>query len=182
MITPILLAVLAWPGPAVDYAREDQADPGARCTSCHGAIRQKAGLRLDTAALIRRRGRQRSGDRAGPERREPAHRAGDGRPMRSERMPPESEGAPLSPAEVAALRAWIDQGAQAPPEPTPAGPAPALGLPAAARDRRSHSRQIARWARNPIDAFLAAAHRARGLEAGPADRQGPLAPPRLRST
>ncbi len=56
MITPILLAVLAWSGPAVDYAREVKPLLAVRCTSCHGAIRQKAGLRLDTAALIRRGG------------------------------------------------------------------------------------------------------------------------------
>ena len=37
-------------------------------------------------------------------------------------MPPESEGVPLSAAEVATLRAWIDQGAKAPPEPVPDDP------------------------------------------------------------
>ena len=56
MITAILLAVVAGAGPEVDYARDVKPILAARCTSCHGAIRQKAGLRLDTADLIRRGG------------------------------------------------------------------------------------------------------------------------------
>src|SRR5947209_5861005 len=121
MITPILLAILAGPAPAVDYARDVKPILAARCTSCHGAIRQKASLRLDTAALIRR------GGESGPAV-EPGHSDESLLIERvtaaeeSERMPPASEGVPLGPAEVATLRAWIDQGAQAPPEPIPKDP------------------------------------------------------------
>ena len=56
MIFPILQAILAGTLPSVDYVREVKPLLTARCTSCHGAIRQKAGLRLDTAELIRRGG------------------------------------------------------------------------------------------------------------------------------
>ena len=73
-------------------------------------------------------------------------------------MPPESEGVPLSAAEVATLRAWIDQGAEAPPEPTPEDPRAALGLPAPGAPGESPRPADPAWARNPIDAFLAAGH------------------------
>ncbi|MGP0064140.1 MAG: DUF1549 domain-containing protein [Isosphaeraceae bacterium] len=164
MITPILLAVLAWSGPAVDYAREIKPVLAARCASCHGAIRQKAGLRLDTSALIRR-----GGDSG------PAIEPGNGGESLliervtathvSERMPPESEGTPLSPAEVAALRAWIDQGAHAPSEPTP--PDPRRHWAFQAPVRRAIPRVMNSLSSNPIDAFLHAAHQARGLKSAP---------------
>ena len=162
MLTPILLAVLTGAAPAVDYARDVKPVLAARCTSCHGAIRQKAGLRLDVAALIRR------GGDSGPAI-EPGQSAESLLIERvtaaeiSERMPPESEGVPLSPAEVATLRAWIDQGANAPPEPIPKDPRRHWAYqppqrPAIPRTAGSS------WARNSIDAFLTAAHQARGLK------------------
>src|ERR1700679_2115285 len=40
----------------VDYVRDVKPILAERCYSCHGAIRQKAGLRLDAAALIKRGG------------------------------------------------------------------------------------------------------------------------------
>src|SRR5271165_568990 len=110
MITPILLAILAGPAPKVEYARDVKPILAARCTSCHGAIRQKAGLRLDTAALLRRGGDGgaaivpgRSGESLLVER---VTAAGD------DRMPPASEGVGLTPEDVAHLRAWIDGGAK----------------------------------------------------------------------
>jgi hypothetical protein len=51
-LAPPLLAA-----PPVDYGREIKPILSARCTSCHGAIRQKAGLRLDTAEFVRRGGK-----------------------------------------------------------------------------------------------------------------------------
>ena len=50
------LAQTAPVAPSVDYTREVKPILTARCTSCHGAIRQKAGLRLDTAEFVRRGG------------------------------------------------------------------------------------------------------------------------------
>jgi cytochrome c553 len=165
MITPILVAVLTWSGPTVDYARDVRPILAARCASCHGAIRQKAGLRLDTAALMRHGGV--SGAAIEPGRsdesllidRVTAAEA-------SERMPPESEGTPLSPAEVATLRAWIDQGAHAPAEPTPPDPRQHWAFQPPKRSAIPRATGAAR-VRNPIDAFLDAAHQARGLKAAP---------------
>src|ERR1700677_1637331 len=121
MITAILLAIVAGGGAEVDYARDVRPILAARCTSCHGSIRQKAGLRLDTADLIRR------GGDGGPAV-EPG-RSGDSLIIDrvtaadlTDRVPPQRAGTPLSPAEVSVLRTWIDRGAKAPPEPTPQDP------------------------------------------------------------
>jgi len=40
----------------VDYLRDIKPILQSHCCSCHGALRQKAGLRLDTAALLRKGG------------------------------------------------------------------------------------------------------------------------------
>ncbi|MHB1559859.1 MAG: DUF1549 domain-containing protein, partial [Isosphaeraceae bacterium] len=165
MITTILLAAIAGMRPDVDYARDVKPLLAARCTTCHGSIRQKAGLRLDAAELIRR------GGDGGPAI-EPGQSGASlliervTASEKSERMPPENEGTPLSPAEVATLRAWIDRGARAPAEPIPPDP----------RDHWAFRppRRVAipadpgsRGIRNPIDLLLAEAHRARGLKPAP---------------
>src|SRR5207253_6849638 len=62
----LLLACLAVPsgraeaGEPVDYRRDVKPILSSRCYACHGALRQKAGLRLDTGGLIRK------GSRGGP--------------------------------------------------------------------------------------------------------------------
>src|SRR5437016_4260465 len=42
----------------VDYLRDVKPILSARCYSCHGALRQKSRLRLDTADLIRQGGKR----------------------------------------------------------------------------------------------------------------------------
>ena len=149
----------------VDYVREVKPILAARCTSCHGAIRQKAGLRLDTAEFIRR------GGEGGPAV-EPGESGASLLVDRvsaadsSERMPPESEGVPLGAAEVATLRAWIDQGAVAPPETTPEDPRRHWAYQIPERPAVPRPADPA-WARNPIDAFLDAGYRSRGLRPSP---------------
>ena len=151
---------------AVDYVRDVKPILAERCYSCHGAIRQKAGLRLDTAALIRQGGE--NGPTIEPGRSDESiliERVTAGAKS-SDRMPPPSEGVALGEREVGILRAWIDQGAVAPAEAVPEDPRrhwayvppvrPAVPSPAG-RD----------WSRNPIDTFLAAAHQAKGLRASP---------------
>ncbi|QDV36788.1 PSD1 and planctomycete cytochrome C domain-containing protein [Tautonia plasticadhaerens] len=125
--TGILLAILApiglargqdapgssgpLPPPAdrsVDFLVDIKPILDARCVSCHGAERQKSGLRLDQKA-----GAMAGGD-LGPAIEPGAgadslliHRVAgfEGESI----MPP--TGAPLSPQEVGLLRGWIDQGA-----------------------------------------------------------------------
>src|SRR5215472_8298930 len=58
----LLVVVLACPagvaraGERVDYVRSVKPILAARCYACHGALQQKAGLRLDTVALMRKGG------------------------------------------------------------------------------------------------------------------------------
>ena len=162
----LVLACSSLAAQTVDYLRDVKPILSERCYSCHGAIRQKAGLRLDTAALVRR------GGESGP-----AIEPGSGDESlliervtagakSADRMPPPSEGVALGDHEIGILRAWIDRGAPAPAEAAPAEPRrhwaylpparpaiPFAGIP----ERNS----------NPIDAFLASAHRAKGLRASP---------------
>ena len=98
-----------------------QAALSKRCYACHGALKQKSGLRLDTAALMRKGGDGGPAIVPGKSEESLIIEAVTGR--EGWRMPPEGEGTPLSPEEIATVRAWIDQGATAPaderPQPDP---------------------------------------------------------------
>jgi hypothetical protein len=96
---------------AADYLRDIKPGLKARCYACHGATKQKKGLRLDTAANIRKGGKD--GKVIAP-----------GQPTKSkilakitavnpdDRMPP--EGKPLTPKQIEAIREWIAEGARTP--------------------------------------------------------------------
>ncbi len=154
---------------ANDYATRIKPVLKERCFACHGALKQEGSLRVDTAALI-----VKGGDSGA------ALKAGD--PTASllltkitatddaERMPPEGE--PLKPAEIAAIRVWIAAGAKGPDNEQPE------------RDPRDHwafknpqrpalpSVKNEAWAKNPIDAFIAAEHDKQKLTPQkPADRR-----------
>jgi len=133
-----------------------------RCVSCHGALQQKAGLRLDTVAGMLRGGKH------GPvlvvgKAEQSVMVLRTSSTDADERMPPEHEGQPFSEAQVALLKQWITDGASAPAGETPEA------------DPRDHwafrPRQrppvptVARgdWVRNPIDAFISRSHEAATL-------------------
>jgi hypothetical protein len=170
--TPAAFVLLALATPAagadrVDYLRDVKPIFKARCYACHGAVRQKSGLRLDAAPLIRK------GDKYGPvivpgkanESDLIAAVLGKDRP----RMPPEQEGAGLPPKDIALLKAWIDQGARMPDEPIPPDPRDHWAF---RPPRRPAVPRVAGAATaNPIDAFVAAARAGHGLSPNPpADR------------
>ncbi len=95
----------------VDYVRDVKPVLKARCYACHSAVKQEAGLRLDTAAAVRRgsdNGQviEPNDPPASPLLQRVASRD------ESERMPP--EGRPLEDNQIALLRAWIVAGAPAP--------------------------------------------------------------------
>jgi mono/diheme cytochrome c family protein len=165
ILTIAILATIPAPGVAeagevVDYVRQVKPILKQRCYSCHGVLKQKAGLRLDTAASIRKGGGSGPAvEPASPDESELIGRVAETDSKR--RMPPEGE--PLSAEQVSRLREWVVQGANAPQDEAPE------------EDSRRHWAFLkpvrpavpkvknAGWVRNPIDAFLAAEHEHRGL-------------------
>ena len=100
----------------VDYLTQIKPILSTKCYSCHGALKQKGKLRLETRDLMLK------GEAIIP-----------GNPQESlilervldegeDRMPPPEEGAALKPAEIELLRQWISEGANAPDEPIPSAP------------------------------------------------------------
>jgi ribosomal protein L12E/L44/L45/RPP1/RPP2 len=157
LVSPAVLA------DSVDYARDVKPLLARRCSSCHGPLKQRAGLRLDTVKRIRK------GSDFGPvivpgksaESLLIAAVSGKARV----RMPP--KGKPLSPKEVNLVRAWIDAGAT--------GPVDEVEV----TDPRQHwayrsptrpkvpAVKNAGWVRNPIDNFVARGHESHGLRPRP---------------
>jgi hypothetical protein len=136
-----------------------------RCYGCHGAGQQMSGLRLDQKDAAMRVIQPGNSDASKLIR---MVTGADGKVM-----PP--AGAPLTAAEIAMLRAWIDQGAEWPAAvTTTASSAPThwsfrkITRPdvPAVRDRA--------WARNPIDNFILAKLDAEGIAPSPEASRGTL--------
>jgi hypothetical protein len=117
-ISSFVIASSAAADQPVDYLREIKPIFTQRCFPCHGAIKQQAKLRLDTVASMIRGGN--SGAVIVP-----------GQPGESLlvdaitgaagfRMPPETEGKPLSADEIAKIKRWIAEGAKHPDDEQPA--------------------------------------------------------------
>jgi mono/diheme cytochrome c family protein len=139
---------------AVDFVRDVRPILQKHCHSCHGTEKQKSGLRLDVKSEAFK-----GGDGYGPAivagnvQESPLLQlieAGD----EGSRMPP--SGAPLSPAEIATLKTWIEEGAAWP---------DGVDL-AKLEDRRDHwsfkpiktptlaAAATDAWSRNPIDRMI----------------------------
>ena len=154
------------PAPTIDYAHNIKPILDARCCSCHGPKRHKAGLRLDTARWIRKGGDGGAVIVPGSSANSILIARVSGAEGEA-RMPPAGE--PLSPGEIALLRAWIDAGAPAPDEAEPE-PAVAMSTHWAFQAPVAPPIPAVRdpdWARNLVDAFLAAGHEAKGLTPSP---------------
>lgn len=183
VVVTLLLAagrpVLADPelrSPGVDYVRDVQPVLSAHCYECHGAEKQKSGYRLDVRELAFAGGE--SGEQAivpGDSTASPLIRfvAGLEPDML---MPPQKSDQPrLTPEEIGVLRAWIDAGASWPASASVTIRDPsdwwafkpiALSPPPLSDERN------AGWSRHPIDQFIAAKHREKGLGHSPeADRR-----------
>ena len=93
----------------IDYARQVKPLLTRHCVACHGAARTRAGLRLDTAAAALKGGKNGPVIQPGHGEESPLILAlrGEGS---GERMPLNRP--PLSEADIALLRDWIDQGAR----------------------------------------------------------------------
>ncbi|MBM3979831.1 MAG: DUF1553 domain-containing protein [Planctomycetes bacterium] len=144
----------------VDYLRDIKPVLKERCYACHGALKQKGKLRLDTAALAT------TGGRTGP-----AITPGKPGSLLLERvcdtddrtrMPP--EGKPLSPEQIKLLKAWIEQGAKAPTDEAPElDPSKHWAFQPVIRPPVPVGREPQASA-NPIDRFLSARWEQRGLK------------------
>lgn len=104
------LLVMTLPGMAVDYEKEIRPLLKERCYSCHGALKQKGDLRLDTVAAMRKGGD--GGDVLAGGHALLLERLTTS--DKDDRMPPEGEGSMLNEEQVAKIRAWIAEGAKAP--------------------------------------------------------------------
>ncbi|MCX7401457.1 MAG: DUF1553 domain-containing protein [Planctomycetales bacterium] len=144
---------------AVDYTRDVKPILHERCYSCHGALKQEGGLRLDTAELARKGG----DNGAAVIAKDPVSSPVISRITATDeslRMPP--EGKPLTPEQIALITRWIESGAESPaneeseedPRQHWAYKKPVRPeLPVVAGNQSS----------NPIDAFIAAQRETRGV-------------------
>jgi len=161
--------LLAWTAPLMgeaDYGKDIKPLLHERCYTCHGALKQKARLRLDTVELMLKGGKSGAAfERGKPEASRIISRVTD--PDPEERMPPQHEGEPFTTAQVTLLREWIASGAPAPAdekaETDPKEhwsfrPRVRPPVPVAAN---------AKWVRNPIDAFISRQHEEHGLKPQP---------------
>ncbi len=152
----------------VDYVRDIKPILQKRCVTCHGPLRQKGQLRLDTAAMALQDGE--SGPAIVPGNSDESYLFERITEQPDSRMPPSDEGAALKPDQIASIKAWIDQGAKAPKEPTPADPRKHWSYLPPLKPRPPQLAD-ASWARNPIDAFIEAEHQKHDLTpSGPANR------------
>ncbi len=154
----------------VDYVADVQPILAKSCYACHGPDKQRGGLRLDVKAAALQ-----GGDTGVIVPRKSA----DSLLVRyvagldpSKRMPPKGER--LSAGQVAILRAWIDQGANWP-DKHAGGATEAVwwSLRPLLRPRLPWlTADDARWVRTPVDAFVIAKLREKGLAPAPeADRR-----------
>jgi hypothetical protein len=139
----------------VDYLRQIKPLFADKCYACHGALQQKADLRLDTVKSI-------------------LDGSGKGRvviPGQSDKsklidhvlarkgarlMPPATDGDPFSPAQVTLIRKWIDEGTRGPMNEKPeADPRDHWAFRAPLRPALPIPNSFTASA-NPIDAFIAA--------------------------
>lgn len=163
------LGVFTLSAAPVDYAREIRPLLKNKCSSCHGALKQKAKLRLDAGKLIHQGGKEGevivSGNAKASELIARVTSKDE-----DERMPPEGE--PLSAQQIALLTKWINAGAKFPANET-----------IAARPEEHWSFQPvkrpavpmvknAQWLLNPIDHFILAKLKAKGWQ--PNDSATPM--------
>jgi hypothetical protein len=162
----LLLPLSASGADAVDYRKDVKPVLQERCYACHGALAQKAKLRVDSGASLLKAGVVVPGKPGNSELLLRISSEND-----EQRMPP--EGHPLKPEQIAKIKLWIEQGAKVPDDDKPeADPrdhwafrGPVRAAPPAI--------QVADFkVRNPIDQFLAAKWAEKGLKpVGAADKR-----------
>ncbi len=164
----LLAAGPAAAGEKPDYLRDVKPILTARCYACHAALRQKAGLRVDTVKSLVESGAVVPGKSGESPLVLHVTGAAD-----HARMPPPSEGDGLTARQIELIRKWIDGGAAAPAN-DPPDPDPRDHWAFRAPKRPPVPVLSTRYSvlSNPVDAFLAAEWQKRGLTPQPqADRR-----------
>lgn len=160
LVTPLTVA-----GQQIVYAQDVEPIFHKKCYGCHGAGQQMSGLRLDDRVAALKGGYSGAvivpGNAAGSKLIDRVTNDKNGF-----RMPP--VGPRLTQAETAALKAWIDSGAEWP------ATGAKTALQAAARSQLWSLQQVSRpkppsvknaaWVRGPIDAFILSRLESRGIQ------------------
>ena len=107
----ILPAIATGAAAGVDYYGDIKPLFAVHCTKCHGAEKQKGGLRLDVADAAMRGGESGAVIEPGSAAKSELMKR-IASPDKDERMPP--KGARLNEADVARIRQWIEEGAKWP--------------------------------------------------------------------
>ncbi|HEX2475077.1 MAG TPA: PSD1 and planctomycete cytochrome C domain-containing protein [Lacipirellulaceae bacterium] len=163
-----LLAPSASSAERVDFLAQIKPILAGRCYACHSGLRQRSGLRLDTAALLIKGGD--SGPAVVPGNSQESLLVSMLTGESGVRMPPEEEGTALSSDQIALVKRWIDEGAMAPDEPAPPDATDHWAYHPPERPPVPNVKNES-WVANPVDAFLAVQHEANGLvPVEPADK------------
>ena len=160
IVALVLIPAATHAADPVDYRKDVRPVLQERCYACHGALAQKAKLRVDSGANLLRGGAIVPG------------KPGDSELVlriasenEAQRMPP--EGHPLKPEQIEKIKLWIEQGAIVPKDDAPES------------DPRDHwsfrapvRPPVPDGHGNPIDAFVRAKWVEKGLTpVGPADQR-----------
>ena len=156
----------------VDFAKDVRPIFAKSCASCHGVDKQKSGFRLDRKADALKGGDLGPAIVAGKSDKSPLIKYVSGADPQLA-MPPDPKKR-LTAAEVAILKVWIDQGANWPDDGSAtANPADWWSLKPISKPALPKLSDAERaWARTPVDAFILAKLREKGLKPSPeADRR-----------
>ncbi|HIF33565.1 MAG TPA: DUF1553 domain-containing protein [Planctomycetaceae bacterium] len=148
----------------VDYTRDVKPLLRQHCYACHGGLKQKGGLRLDTGSAARMGGDSGPAIVAGNIPKSLLLHALTGEA--GFKMPPKEQGATLSVDEIDVIRRWIVAGAHSPDNEQPEADANdywSYQVP----QRPTVPRGNSSWDRNAIDAFISAKHQQRDLVPSP---------------
>ncbi|MCA9123975.1 MAG: PSD1 domain-containing protein [Planctomycetaceae bacterium] len=147
----------------VDFVADVQPILRKTCYSCHGAEEQEAGLRLDVKARALEGGDGGKSIVPGDSAKSRLITLVAGLDEDTGIMPPEGEGTPLTPEQIALLRAWIDQGANWPEDAdVAAAESTHWSFQPIANPTPPTPKEI-KWVKNPIDAFILNRLEAKGI-------------------
>ena len=143
----------------VDYVREVRPVLREHCYRCHGPLKQKGKLRLDTRALAVKGGKSGAAFAPGNVETSLLVKKISAKDV-AKRMPPEGEA--LSEKEINILTRWIAEGAKGVADETAYDPSEHWAF--QTLKRPSVPKAAGEWSGNPIDAFVARGHAKGGVK------------------